>query len=116
MMRTAFVWDESFATGMPEMDGQNRELVNLFNELGLTLFVHGVQDEGPLVDVFDRLLRYTESHFAEEEALMRRIGVDPRFVASHLAAHAQFVEHLQVLWSQRASLPDLRVTLTELLT
>ncbi|WP_024538851.1 GGDEF domain-containing protein [Comamonas badia] len=116
MMRTAFVWDESFATGLPEMDGQHRELVNLFNGLGLALFVHGVQDEGPLADAFDRLLRYTESHFAEEEALMRRMALDPRFIASHLAAHTQFVEHLQAIWGQRASLPDLRVTLTDFLT
>ncbi len=115
MTRTAFVWDESFATGLPEVDGQHRELINLFNELGLTLFVHGVQDEGPLADAFGRMLRYVESHFAEEEALMRRMGVDSRYVTSHLAAHAQFLEHLQMLWSQRASLPDLRVTLTEFL-
>ena len=116
MMRASFVWDDNFETRLPLIDDQHRELVNLFNELGLTLFVHGTQEENLLADVYQRLLLYAQTHFAEEEALMQRAGLDRRFVQPHLQAHRQFVSHLQLLWSQRHSMADLRTTLAEFLT
>lgn len=115
-MRASFVWDDTFKTGLPTVDEQHQELVNLFNELGLTLFVHGSNEEALLTDVYERLLTSTRRHFTEEEALMRQAGLDPRALRTHAEAHRQFVEQLEWIWSQRRSLADLRITLVQFLT
>ena len=103
-----FVWNQSFATGREDLDGQLGSLVELVNELGRALY--RLQGPTPAVrepvlrDIFQRLLAYAEYHFAEEEALMRRAGVDARHVAAHEAQHQQFLQQVRDLWSVRALL------------
>ena len=104
----AFVWDQNFITGVEAVDAQHHVLVDLFNELGRALY----RSQGPapavrepvLRDIFQRLLAYAEYHFADEEALMRRAGVDARHVAAHGAEHQQFLQQVRDLWSVRALL------------
>lgn len=115
-MRASFVWDDTFKTGLPRVDEQHQELVNLFNELALTLFVHGPNEEALLPDVYERLLASTRLHFTEEEAQMQQAGLEPRALRTHAEAHRQFVEQLERLWGQRRSLTDLRTTLVQFLT
>ncbi len=103
-----FVWNQSFATGQEALDEQLGSLVDLFNELGRALY--RLQGPTPAVrepvlrDIFQRLLAYAEYHFADEEALMRRAGVDARHVAAHGAEHQQFLQQVRDLWSVRALL------------
>lgn len=103
-----FVWNPSFATGQEVVDEQLGALVELFNELGRAL--QRSQGAAPTVrepvlrDIFQRLLAYAEYHFADQEAMMRRAGVDARHVAEHGAAHQQFLQQLRDLWSMRALL------------
>ena len=103
-----FVWNPSFATGQEAVDEQLGALVDLFNELGRAL--QRSQGAAPTVrepvlrDIFQRLLAYAEYHFADQEAMMRRAGVDARHVAEHGAAHQQFLQQLRDLWSMRALL------------
>lgn len=103
-----FVWNQSFATGREDLDGQLGSLVELFNELGRALYrLQGPTPtvQGPVLrDIFQRLLAYTEYHFAEEEALMRSAGVDTRHVAAHEAQHQQFLQQVRDLWSVRTLL------------
>ena len=105
----AFVWDQHFVTGLTDVDEQHHGLVDLFNELSQTLFTH--QGSAPAVDadallhgVFGRLVRYAEFHFAEEEGLMHRLGMDPRHIQAHQERHQEFVQQLHALWSTRASM------------
>ena len=105
----AFVWDQHFVTGLADVDEQHHGLVDLFNELSQTLFTH--QGSAPAVDadallhgVFGRLVRYAEFHFAEEEGLMHRLGMDPRHIQAHQERHQEFVQQLHALWSTRASM------------
>ena len=104
-----FVWNQSFATGQHALDEQLGGMVDLFNELGHAL--HKIQAPAPadrapvLRDTFQRLLAYTEYHFSDEEALMRRAGVDARHVAAHAAQHQQFLQQVRDLWSVRTLLP-----------
>lgn len=105
----AFVWDQHFVTGLADVDEQHHGLVDLFNELSQTLFTH--QGSAPAVDadallhgVFGRLVRYAQFHFAEEEGLMHRLGMDPRHIQAHQERHQEFVQQLHALWSTRASM------------
>ena len=104
----AFVWDQHFVTGLADVDDQHHGLVALFNDLSQALFAHhgcaGADTERLLGGIFERLVDYTEYHFADEEALMRRVGVDARHIQAHEALHQQFVLQMGTLWATRASM------------
>ena len=103
----AFVWDEHVVTGLADVDDQHQGLVTLFNDLSQALFTHdGIcQDAEVLLGgIFERLVDYTEYHFADEEALMRSVGVDARHIQVHEALHQQFVQQLAALWRTRATM------------
>lgn len=65
-----FNWRKEFSIGVKEMDNQHMELVNIING------IHKVLNEGQgmerLGDMLDRLLKYTDNHFAAEEKLMKK--------------------------------------------
>jgi len=113
----SFVWDQSFITGVEDVDVQHHALVDLFNELSDTFQSTDLGDrEALLNDTFTRLVAYTEYHFGDEEALMRGVGLDPHHIASHEAQHAQFVEQIRTIWSARHSMPDTAESLIGFLT
>ena len=115
----AFVWDRHFVTGLADVDDQHHGLVALFNDLSQALFTHdGIcQDAEVLLGgIFERLVDYTEYHFADEEALMRSVGVDERHIQVHEALHQQFVQQLGTLWSTRATMAAPAETFATFLT
>jgi hemerythrin len=80
------IWDERLATGDPHIDAQHLELHDLVLELGL------LADEDPnrtaLGEVLFDVLAYAATHFADEEALMKRIGFPG--LERQKALHAEF--------------------------
>ena len=115
----AFVWDQHFVTGLADVDDQHHGLVALFNDLTQALFTHdgtGQDTESLLGSIFERLVDYTEYHFADEEALMRSIGVDERHIQVHEALHQQFVQQLAALWRTRATMAAPAETFATFLT
>jgi len=88
----AFRWDPCFLTGLPTVDEQHHYLVDLINQFG----EHLMQPEGASPDEIERLIqelkRYTIYHFEDEEALMARSGMDPRFMSHHKHEHVQFLQ------------------------
>lgn len=65
-------WNDGLSVGVGDIDSEHRELVSMLNDL------HGALARGEgrtaLSGVLDRLVKYTQSHFAHEEDLMRRYG------------------------------------------
>ena len=60
-----FPWNESFDTGLPEIDEQHRRLVQLLNTLASHIaFGSGVQEVSVLLD---ELADYAVYHFQTEE-------------------------------------------------
>ena len=116
----AFVWDQHFVTGLGDVDDQHHGLVTLFNGLSQALFTHHgcalADTERLLGGIFERLVDYTELHFADEEALMRHIGVDARHIQAHAALHQQFVQQLGTLWATRAGMVTPAETFATFLT
>lgn len=102
----AFVWDSHFTTGLEHVDVQHHGLVDLINRLGESLIDGEARKSGALQTVFDQLTDYARLHFADEENLMRKSGLDPRFVDLHQRTHAQFVEQLAAMWHSRDALSN----------
>ena len=97
----AFVWDDSFVTGLPTVDEQHRGLVDLFNELNQSLFGGVSTTDAELETLFRHLTDYAEHHFADEEGLMGRANLDSRHIKAHCEEHAQFVEQVNSMWTAR---------------
>ena len=112
----AFVWDQNFVTGLTQVDEQHQELVNLFNALNDSLFSTDVRRKALLEETYRKVIDYTQHHFRDEEQVMRDTGIDARHLEAHQALHAQFVEQLGAIWSQRATLVEHPETIVGFLT
>ena len=116
----AFVWDQHFVTGLADVDDQHHGLVTLFNNLSQALFTHhgcNQPDTESLLDSsFEWLVDYTKHHFADEEGLMHRVGVDARHIQAHETLHREFVSQLGTLWATRASMAAPAETFATFLT
>ncbi len=100
----AFVWDQTFITGLPTVDEQHQGLVDLFNELNDSLFDGKNATSADLEGIFQSLLAYAAMHFSDEEDLMVRVGLDARHIEVHRQLHAQFVDQVRSMWAVRSSL------------
>lgn len=100
-----FVWDSHFITDIEKVDQQHQGLVLLFNRLSASLDGCAPEEErlAPRA-VYNKLQAYARRHFADEEALMERVGLDARFRQHHREAHQVFIAQLEVLWRARKSL------------
>jgi hemerythrin len=90
----SFIWDKHFVTGLTEVDEQHHHLVDVINQFGGLL----TRPEGATFDdiekVFGELAAYTKYHFAEEESLMDKAGVDQRHGEHHRLEHVKFFEEV----------------------
>ncbi len=80
------VWDERLATGDALIDAQHVELHDLVLEL--SMLAEGAPDRVAFGEVLFDVLAYANTHFGDEEDLMRRIGF-PGLERQQLL-HAQF--------------------------
>jgi two-component system NtrC family sensor kinase len=99
----AFIWDSRFETGIPLVDAQHKQLVEIINTLGNELMQGEVSDER-LQALFHQLAEYARHHFSDEENMMRQLAVDARHRDEHVAQHRQFVEQLVNLWKSRSAM------------
>jgi hemerythrin len=87
----SFRWDESFLTGIAEVDKQHRQLVTLINRLGGLLLSGESISPAALNTIFAELVDYTNYHFREEETMMAEMALDRRHIEFHRSEHAHFV-------------------------
>jgi hemerythrin len=87
----AFKWTEHFVTGLGPVDGQHRHLIEMINQFGESLS-DNVLDFPQIERLLKDLAEYADYHFAHEEELMCKVGVDPRHVKLHREEHAGFLE------------------------
>ena len=62
------VWNDQFSVGVPRMDAQHRQLIDLINAL------HPDTDADSASKVISGMFDYASLHFAEEEELLRQVG------------------------------------------
>lgn len=101
MMKAGFVWEPMFVTGIASVDEQHHRFVDWFNELNQSLFDGDAVADGQLEQIFQRLSAYAQFHFADEEALMELVGLDPRHVGVHQQEHQRFIDQIQSMWASR---------------
>ena len=65
-------WRESYSVGVDQFDRQHGVLVKMINEIYTIVRDH--EQMAALHDSIDRLVEYTHTHFAEEEAAMEAAG------------------------------------------
>ena len=87
----AFNWTEHFVTGLGPVDGQHRHLIQMINHFGESLSDNAL-DLQAMETVLKELADYAHYHFADEEELMCKVGVDPRHLKLHRQEHAGFFE------------------------
>jgi two-component system NtrC family sensor kinase len=86
-----FRWADYFETGFGEVDAQHHKLVDLVNALAQRAATGNEIQPAELAHVLDGLGSYAAHHFTTEEALMERVGLDPRHLHAHRQSHAEFV-------------------------
>jgi len=105
-------WNESYSVQVESFDQQHQTLFRTINELHDALRAgHGKDLVGT---VLQRLIDYTASHFAAEEAVLERNGYPE--LATHRAAHKALVS--QVLKFQKdfkAGSPGVAIELMQFL-
>ena len=82
-------WKDSYKIGNAEIDGQHKYLFELTNEL---LAVDSMRDLRGLVML---LYKHTREHFAQEEALMVKVGFPG--IAAHAEKHNKLLSRLNDL-------------------
>ena len=90
-------WNNELSVGIKEFDGQHQKLIGMINEMYDALKAARGQDA--IGSILPKLVEYTRSHFASEEAQMRK-HVYPGYVshkAEHDALTAQVVEYAKRL-------------------
>ncbi len=92
-------WHSRYKLGVPEVDAQHRrwfDLTNAFLDLAYARQADNAAIEAALVDIVD----YTRQHFAEEEALMRRIDVPSSEYERHRSTHKEFTARMERMTEQ----------------
>ena len=86
-------WDESFASGVEEIDEQHQWLFRLVNDAYAYWQRDGTPERGQLIEIVNGLQNYVVHHFETEERLMVRYGYLKEEVSgakSHCTQHRHF--------------------------
>lgn len=92
-------WRKEFETGIPDVDYEHRELVDLINKLGEQVEAHvsRQQIQAFLGEVFARIA----AHFALEESIMRKHAYDE--YAAHKAEHEKLLDEIRDIMDEAES-------------
>lgn len=82
---TDIQWEESFNTGIDEIDVQHQQLVSYLNDLHQAILDNNRE---AIALVIEELVDYTQIHFIFEEQLMR--SMDYEFFSAHQRVHELF--------------------------
>lgn len=84
-------WRKEFETGVPDVDYEHRELVDLINALGDQVEAHASREQIQqfLGEVFAKIA----AHFALEESIMRKHDYDE--YEAHKAEHERLLDEIR---------------------
>jgi len=85
-------WNSSLETGLAEIDKDHKELIDCLNEY--TAAIRDTPDPARIKKVFERLMDYTEYHFAREERLMEACNYGG--YGWHKAVHDKITNQLYI--------------------
>jgi len=115
-----FSWNESFATGIPQIDEQHQRLVDLVNMLANSLASQA--EIAVLNNIFDELADYAGYHFKTEESIWQEYLGEDALEATHKKIHDGFItqvlqiKHSESTKSQHDIVEDVLLFLTNWLS
>ncbi len=115
MKSVNLVWAVELESGLTVFDDQHRQIVEMINELSASLDAEEVEAADHFHTVVNRTFDSASKHFADEEKMMRDIGVDPRHVGQHFTDHQRFIEQLNNIWDARHTIVSPASVLLEFL-
>jgi len=83
-----FIWNDSYNTGIDEVDRQHRVLVDVINKLD-DATAQG-RDAAAVAPLLGELAAYAQYHFTTEEELMLAAGAAAKHFRQHKAEHEAF--------------------------
>ena len=89
-------WTEELEIGIESIDDQHRHLIEVINELHLGVKHH--EDNGVILPLIDKLHRYADVHFNEEEVLLNKHNFPGRL--DHAEEHKEFIAKVDELKSR----------------
>lgn len=84
-------WTQKMSVGVPELDDDHQGLLAVINELAAQS--EGDADAAAMRRTVNWLLRYAQTHFAREHAVMTSCGFP--MLSAHIDEHRRFVERVQ---------------------
>jgi hemerythrin-like metal-binding protein len=84
-------WKDEYSVGVPAVDHEHRELIELVNRLHQALSSGIPEDQ--ITEIFGDLFRAISAHFALEERFMREHGYDQ--APQHKADHERLLDELR---------------------
>ncbi len=94
-------WKKQFSVGVPEIDHEHQELIELINELYAEL-----QDENPdaaIGEFLGEIYAHIAAHFALEETIMREQGYDE--ISEHKRDHERLLDEIRDMMDEQED-PD----------
>ena len=83
-------WNEQYKLGIIEIDDQHKILINLIGELEKAILEEN--ESKVLIEIWERLIEYTQLHFYVEEEYFRKHNYDKR--SEHCRQHQTFIKDL----------------------
>jgi hemerythrin-like metal-binding protein len=99
----AFPWNDSFVTGIPQIDEQHQILVQFLNTLASSLAFHADMPSSRLI--FKELSEYAVYHFQTEESIWHQYFADDPWEADHKKSHNDFIAEVNSLKEEETSKP-----------
>lgn len=94
MLKT-FEWSEELSVGVPDMDHQHHQLVDMINELIATM---DTDDLSKILTSYKALGSFVVKHFNDEEEFMEKIGFESLGV--HKQIHIQLLDKVGVFQAE----------------
>ncbi|MDR0388580.1 MAG: bacteriohemerythrin [Spirochaetaceae bacterium] len=85
-------WDKRFSVGIPVIDEQHKNLVNLTNELFLSCIKDTDSANDNFKKIVHKLVLYTKNHFSIEERIMETLNFPD--IATHKKEHEAFIKQI----------------------
>ncbi len=82
-------WSPLFSVKNPHIDQQHRRLFDLVNEFHSAY--KSKENKDYIFSVLNRLIKYTEEHFEDEERLIRASGCPKDLLEHHLKEHEKLI-------------------------
>ena len=97
-----FPWSDKFKVGIDIIDNQHKKLVQLLNNLTVSLIEN---QDAVLNQLFDELTSYAEYHFKTEEELWHSHFGNDEWCTQHQETHSSFLPEINKLREQQKGVP-----------